>query len=414
MIRYKYKLKSVLLIILTLILVAALSACGTSASGNAGSAGSESSSASRSEGNSPQRDSKLSTDKTISSALTFQSADKLDYAEQFSVYRYDNGFSLINISDDTRYLVVPENASAPPDLDSDITVLQQPVGKIYLAASATMDMFASMGAIDSIAFSGEKQDGWYINEATEAMKKGRIKYAGKYNIPDYELLTDGGCGLAVENTMILHTPEVQEKLIEMNIPVLVDYSSYETHPLGRTEWIKLYGVITDRENQAAKAYNAQKDQYESAVADSSGTKMHTVAYFSINSNGAASVRKSSDYVPAMIKAAGGKYIPDDLTDGKITSTTTMQMEEFYKRAHDADILVYNSAIEGEVSSIDDLLKKAPSLKNFKAVKNGNVWCTSRNMYQSSMEAGTITADFHSIIADQNVSDSRLTFMKRLK
>ena len=64
--------------------------------------------------------------------------------------------------------------------------------------------------------------------------------------------------------------------------------------------------------------------------------------------------------------------------------------------------------------IDDLLKKAPSLKNFKAVKNGNVWCTSRNMYQSSMEAGTITADFHSIIADQNVSDSRLTFMKRLK
>ena len=29
-------------------------------------------------------------------------------------------------------------------------------------------------------------------------------YAGKYNAPDYELILDEGCGLAIESTMIHH------------------------------------------------------------------------------------------------------------------------------------------------------------------------------------------------------------------
>lgn len=406
-----FRFKSIGLMLLSLVLAVSLGACGSqNASGSAGSSSQEgqtSSSGSNAADN-------LSSDRDISSSLTFQKEEKTDYAEQFSIYDYENGYKLINISDGTRYLVVPEGASAPPDLDSDIVVLQQPVEHIYLAASAAMDMFASMDAVDTIDFSGEKEENWYISEAAEAMKEGRMSYAGKYNTPDYELLLDGGCDLAIENTMILHTPEVREKLIETGIPVIVDHSSYETHPLGRTEWIKLYGAITGHESEAESAYSDQKKQYEEAASGSSESEKCTVAYFSINSNGAASVRKSDDYVPEMIAAAGGKYIPDDLTDGKHTSTTTLSIEEFYKRAHDADILVYNSTIEGSVSSIDDLLKKAPSLKNFKAVKNGNVWCTSQNMYQASMEAGTITADFHSIITDQDVPDSILTYMKKLK
>lgn len=400
---------------LILVMAMVLSACGSAAgAGSAGSTPAAENASTQTRAEQTKTDGSLSTDKKISSALSFQSEDKLDYAKHFSIYRYENGYTLINITDGSRYLVVPEGASEPPDLDKDIVPLHQPAEHTYLAASAVMDMFVKMNAVDSIDFSGESEDKWYIPEAAAAMKAGKLKYAGKYNIPDYEQLLDGQCSLAIESTMILHSPDVREKLMETGIPVLVDHSSYESSPLGRTEWIKVYGVITGHEKEAEKAYQSQKKQFESSVSKSSGKDGPTVAYFSINSNGAASVRKTSDYVPAMISFAGGRYLPDDLTDGKLTSTTTMQMEEFYKRAHKADILIYNSAIEGQISSIDDLLKKAPSLKNFKAVKEGNVWCTSRDMYQSSMEAGTITSDFHSIITDQKVSDKKLTYFKRLK
>ena len=37
---------------------------------------------------------------------------------------------------------------------------------------------------------------------------------------------------------------------DLDIPVFVDYSSYESHPLGRTEWIKVYGAMLNKEKEA--------------------------------------------------------------------------------------------------------------------------------------------------------------------
>ena len=45
----------------------------------------------------------------------------------------------------------------------------------------------------------------------QAMEEGKIAYAGKYSAPDYEQILAAGCRLAIENTMILHTPEVKEQ-----------------------------------------------------------------------------------------------------------------------------------------------------------------------------------------------------------
>ena len=85
---------------------------------------------------------------------------------------------------------------------------------------------------DSISLSGTKADGWYIDEAKEALESGAVSFAGKYNAPDYELILSKKCDLALESTMIYHNPEVKEKLEEFGIPVLVEHSSYESHPLG--------------------------------------------------------------------------------------------------------------------------------------------------------------------------------------
>ena len=136
----------------------------------------------------------------------------LEYAECFSVDHYDGGYSLITVKDDARYLVVPENTSVPDGLDADITVLQQPLDSIYLVSSSVMDQFVALDALDSISLSGTRQDGWYIDEAKQAMADGKIVYAGKYSAPDYETIYSADCNLAIENTMIYHTPEVKEQL----------------------------------------------------------------------------------------------------------------------------------------------------------------------------------------------------------
>ncbi len=338
---------------------------------------------------------------------------ELLYADQFSVDYYNEDYALVTIKDGGRFLLIPENGTVPKKIDEDITVLKKPLDQIYLVATSAMDLFRAVDGIGCITLSGTDADGWYIDEAREAMERGDIVYAGKYNAPDYELILSRGCDLAVESTMIYHNPEVKERLEQFDIPVLVERSSYESHPLGRTEWMKLYGVLLGKEAQAQERFQEQADKLESVLAEKNTKK--TAAFFYISTNGYANVRKSGDYVSRMIELAGGKYIFDDLGDGEnALSTMNMQMEEFYAGAKDADFLIYNSAIDGELTTIDQLLAKSPLLADFKAVKEGNVWCTGKNLFQETTGLGVMIADMHTMFTNEDDSLTELTYMHRLK
>ncbi len=341
-----------------------------------------------------------------------KSSMELQYAQNFSVDYYAEGYKLISIVDGSRFLVVPESAAVPEGIDLDIVILKQPVDHIYLVATSAMCLFDALASLPSIAMSGTDADGWYIENARKAMEDGDILYAGKYSKPDFELILANGCKLAIESTMINHTPDVKEKLEELGIPVLVEQSSYEKHPLGRTEWIKLYAAMMNKEAEANQLFNEQVS-YMDSVASLENTGK-TVAFFYISSSGSAIVRKSGDYVTKMIELAGGKYIFDNLGDPeKATSTVSLEMEEFYATAKDADIIIYNSTIDGGVSSLDELIAKNKLLADFKAVKNGNVWCTGQNLYQETTQLGLMISDIHEMLVDEK-SLTELNFMFKLQ
>ena len=327
-------------------------------------------------------------------ALVYERSLEPEFAENFTVDYYKDGYVLLTTTrDEARFLLVPEGREAPENLDKEILVLNRPVKDIYLVASSVMDMFSAMDGLDSISFSGQKEDGWFIEAAKEEMQKGNILYAGKYSKPDYELLVSNHCGLAIENMMILHSPEVVENLENFGIPVMIDCSSYEQHPLGRVEWVKFYGALLGKEEEAERIFAEQSAILKKVSAADRTDK--TAAFFFITSNGLVQVRQSSDYVPKMIELAGGNYIFQDLGDPETKrSTMNMQVEEFYAGAKDADFLIYNSAIDGGVSSVEDLLDKCGLLADFKAVEEGNVWCTTNDMYQQSLSIGYLIEDIH--------------------
>ncbi len=335
----------------------------------------------------------------------------LDYADQFSIDRYEGGYRLLTLADGARYLVVPEGADVPDGIAKDIIVLQRPLGDVYLAATSVMCLFDALGSLDAITLSGTKADGWYIENARAAMERGDILYAGKYSEPDYELILQKGCRLAIESTMIRHTPDVQEKLEDLGIPVFVDQSSQEGHPLGRTEWIKLYGALLGKEDEAEAYFDRQKAYLEAASAGGSTGK--TVAFFYISPSGYAVARRSGDYVTKMIELAGGEYIFTDLGDPDTsTSTVSLEMEKFYATAKDADVILYNDTItgSGETLTLDSLLGKSELLRDFKAVKTGNVWCTGKNLYQEMTQLGAVIGDIHTVLTEEDPDPASLSFL----
>ncbi len=311
------------------------------------------------------------------------------------------------------------SASVNADGSFDVTIgddtyhIDHTCSNIYLAASSAMDLFLSAGAIDAVAMTGTKASDWGIPEIRQMVEDGKIKYAGKYSAPDYEFLLSSGCDLAIESTMIYHSPDVREKLEALGIPVLVERSSYETDPLGRMEWIKLYGILTGHYEEAA-AYFDEKVRELDALAEVENTGK-AAAFFYINTNGQPVVRKPGDYISKMIEMAGGTYfLSDTAGEDNMLSTMNMQMEAFVEAARDADVLIYNSSIDAELKSLDELLKKDALFADFKAVREGNVWCTGKNMFQETSAIADMVLEMHEIFAGTAGDGESLNFIHRLK
>ena len=344
--------------------------------------------------------------------LRYESTVPLEYADQFAIYKYEGGYAYIDIVNSDKMLVVPEGGSVPKGLDKDVVVVQQPLQHIYLPATSVMALFDALDALERISFVGSRT--WYTENAIAAFERGDFAYAGKYNTPDYEMLLAGACDLAIESTMILHNPEVKEKLIEVGIQTIVERSSYEDHPLGRTEWIKVYGALLGLEDKADAVFTEQMNKVKALESlDSTGK---TVAFFYVNTQGNVVTYKSEGYLPSMIRIAGGEYIFSDLGSeddtGKL-STVNMSMEQFYHTAVDADIIIYNCSIAAQLYTVEDLLSLSPVLSDFKAVREGNAWCTTESMYQQTDKMGSIIEEMNRIFTGQS-NGSDLTYIFRLE
>ena len=343
---------------------------------------------------------------------------ELKYADQFSVDYYDDGVAVVRIEDGLDYLVIDGSGELPDWLSEedikDMTVIDAPAQKVYNAASSAMDLIDAAGAIDQVAMTSTQESDWSIDNIRKLVGDGTIRYIGKYRAPDYEALVEEDVDLAIESTMIYHNPQVKEAIEELGIPVLVERSSYESEPLGRVEWIKLYGLLFGKEEEAQTFFDESEAKLKAidtdAVKDSP-----SVAFFSVNSNGSVVVRKPGDYVTKMIETAGGTYALDGIADDEdnALSTMNMQMEAFYDKAVDADILIYNSTIEGGLRSISNLTALSDEFSDFAAVKSGNVWCTDASTFQKTTGAADMIVEMNRIFAGA-ADDSGMEYFHKLK
>ena len=327
----------------------------------------------------------------------------LSYAEHFSVDFYDGGAALLRTGEQ-EFLLLPAGASVPAGMEKRKRI-PIPVQSIYLASSSVPDLFLQMDALDLVRYTSTDAPAWRIPELREAVEEERIAYIGKYSAPDYEALLTEGCDLVVENTMILHNPATKEKLEALGFPVLIEYSSYEPHPLGRVEWIKLYGLLCGHLSEAEAFFDRQAETFRSVEGAEPLNK--TVAFFHITANGGVVVRRRADYITRMIELAGAETAVTELPESdSALSTETIQMESFYAQARDADVLIYNSTVAGDVTDMESFLSQYPLLRDFKAVKEGNVWCTEMSMFQRSSAAADMIRELRTVVSGDEGEDLR--------
>ena len=97
--------------------------------------------------------------------------------------------------------------------------------------------------------------------------------------------------------------------------------------------------------------------------------------------------------------SSGSKLRAELIYGDNNTTMNLPLEDFYAGARDADFLIYNSTIEGVVSTTDELVAKCSLLADFKAVQNGHVWCVAQSFFQQSMELADFILELNRLFTE---------------
>ena len=352
--------------------------------------------------NQPSEDAQQPAEEDYDGKLELEGPMEIEYAENFSIDLYKGGYRMIHAgTGGYDYLVVPEGMSVPDGLDENVKVLQMPINNVYMASTGMVSLIDAIGALDHVKLVGTDVDGWYLDNVVAEMEAGNIKFSGKYSEPDFEIIASGDIQLHVDTTMIDSKPEILEKFEELGIPSLVEDSSKEGTPLGRVEWVKIFGVLFGMEEEAEQYFEEQKALVEGATAAESYGKTVAMGYVS-SSGDKCYARNGGDYYAQMIGMAGGDYILADMEPDS-TGNSNMTFEEWYAKFKDADYLFYMN-FAAKFYSIEEMVEFNPLFADFKAVQNGNVWITSPDFTQSTAAIASIIVDMNTILSSDDPSE----------
>ncbi len=175
-----------------------------------------------------------------------------------------------------KYLIVPEDEEVPTGIEKDMIVIQLPAEKLYAAADSAIDSLEDLDSLDLITAVAVEEEDCGNKTIAEAMGEEEIIYGGQAEKPAFKKLVKAKTDLALmPETLLPGNPEeddkdrdeedleeeledfesLTEKFALLGIPVVFDRSADEDSEIAEAEWIKVYGVLTDKQEAAEKIFN---------------------------------------------------------------------------------------------------------------------------------------------------------------
>ena len=293
--------------------------------------------------NSTKNENKNKDKKDVQNETTEIPVDSLSllHASQFASYSYHN-FKTIEVYDKNatlqqRYLLYKGKNKPTTNLKYDIA-LQIPL-KRFVSRSTKYATFISLleNVNNLVGFVGSQ----YVSnpEIRKRLETGKIEEVGN----------DDGSGVNFEGLVSLEpdaiftydaslyggTSDTQEKMNELGLPVIICNETLENSPLAQAEWIKFFGVLFEKEQQATEIFNQVKFNYDSLknLTQSIKEENKPTLFFNAWYNETWFMPNGDSYVAQFAKDAGAIYIWNDLEG---TGTSPLAIESVYDKAQQAD------------------------------------------------------------------------------
>ena len=342
-------------------------------------------------------------------------------AERFRLEKR-NGYTILTIINPWQgaidvneiYHLVRRGSDLPEGMDSS-SVIFVPLKKIICMSTTHLAMISALGEENSIA--GVSGKGFiFTNSLNRKIEKGLIADVGYEANLNKELIIEISPDLIMMYGIGSESAGYVGKIKELGTKVLFNADYLENDPLGKAEWIKLFGALYCKENQADSIYNSEVDTYEKLkfyVTQNISGKPKVLLGLPFKDTWFISPGNS--FISRLISDAGGTYLWQD-TESSVSMP--IGIENVYLRALSADYWLNIGTVtsKAEILMIDQRLEDIPCFKKGKLYNNNNrITAYGGNDY---WESGTvyphlILKDIASILHPELFSDSLLFFYRKI-
>lgn len=333
------------------------------------------------------------TDKNALTKKQDETSNLVHYAENFKISPYKDGYKLEiknkNSSNFDEFYIFNDSLDIPEEIKNQ-TIIRTPIKSAIAFSSTQWSVFQKLGETNIIK--GILESNYSKNdEILRLVKEGVIIDLGTSN----QVNTEKVINLKAE--LILYTPYPTidySNLGKLSGSIMIPFPDYlESHPLGRAEWMKVIGILCEKENETTEWFNSVANRYESLSDICKSIENKPTVFSDLPFENQWYVPGGNSYIAQIFKDSGSDYI---WHDDNSTGSLHIDAESVLLKAQNADYWRVINSYDTPFT-YENLAKENELYPLFKAFKEKNLLvCNVREcgyFEQSQYEPDILLADF---------------------
>lgn len=308
----------------------------------------------------------------LPSEKTVATENLIHYAKGFSIHNYQ-GFSIVKVTNpwpkaNKEYTyILKEKDGIVPDSLRQFTTIQVPLQSIVVTSTTHIPSLEMLGVENSLL--GFPNLNYISSEKVRnRIEQGKIKELGNNQSLNTEKLIDLQPELIIGYGLDNSNPTL-DNLQKSGLKVLLNGDWNEPTLLGKAEWIKLFGALYDKQQEATNLFSKIVNEY---------TKTVTIAKMATSTPTilAGDIFEGKWYLPSgtswgslLLKEAHSTYLWQETTG---TGSLSLSFETVFEKAKDADFWITS----GQFSTLKSMIDANPHYNQFKAFQNKKVYSFS--------------------------------------
>lgn len=295
--------------------------------------------------------------------------NSIEYASGLAIYEHE-GYSIVKVinpwpdANKNFTYVLKEKNSIVPDSLQKYTSIQVPLQSIVVTSTTNIPFLEMLGVEKSLL--GFPHTDYVSSEKTRKLiEAGSVKNVGQNEKLNMEQLIELAPELIVTFGIDNNNPMIKN-LEKSGLKVLIQGDWMEQSPLGKAEWLKLYGTLFGKQKEAKTLFETIVKNYNEAVKLVSNKKPEsTVLYGSMYQN-QWFVAKGNSWVAQFMKDAKANYLWSNVQG---TGSLGLSFENVLDKAKNADFWIAS----GSFKTISELGETNPHYSQFDAFSSKNVY-----------------------------------------